>query len=299
MGERRRQRRHRLHVDLIDTVGIVDKGDDPESQIVFLKRAGGVMEKPDPTMFRKMVEAIGSAFGLGADDVNRALKDGDDPPPDPKEGGKEDGVVKEFKLEELPEVAQEEFRKLQGEAQKVAGLEEQVQKLTDQVAELTPKEDPEPDPEPIPEELQKKLDDAEKRATEAEERIAKLEAEKRNTIFVKQAGELTALPGFKPDDHATLLDKIEAAIGAESYEAFIGILKSAAQAVRTGELFKTAGRGGISTSIETEVQEAADELRKTNPDWTVEKARAEVWKRNPELYVRYEAERATRAAEGQ
>ena len=40
-----RKKRNRLFVDQLDTVGLVDKGDDPEARIVFLKRAEGDMEK--------------------------------------------------------------------------------------------------------------------------------------------------------------------------------------------------------------------------------------------------------------
>jgi hypothetical protein len=44
----RKKKRNRLFVDEIATVGLVDKGDDPQASIVFLKReqqGGGVLEK--------------------------------------------------------------------------------------------------------------------------------------------------------------------------------------------------------------------------------------------------------------
>lgn len=39
------KKRHRLFVDQLDTVGLVDKGDDPEARIVFLKREEDVDKK--------------------------------------------------------------------------------------------------------------------------------------------------------------------------------------------------------------------------------------------------------------
>ena len=56
----RRRKKNRLFVDEIDTVGLVDKGDDPEARIVFLKRAEteGEMKKREQGERLKLDAAV-------------------------------------------------------------------------------------------------------------------------------------------------------------------------------------------------------------------------------------------------
>ena len=369
MPQPNRKKKQRLFVEHVDTVGLVDKGDDPEAQIVFLKAApdgkraetfsevndqdklrselwtvtdgigsalrsalfdaeedqdpeeliltsldefavavkaalpswlkgqpykkqkkeggdgmDGAGKEPDRKTVRKFFEVIGQALGLEAGTVVVA-EDGND--------GEEGSTVEDvFKLEDLSEAAQKEFTRLTAEAAK-------VEDLTAKVEELTPK--PEPKPEKVSVEVQKKLDDAETRAKDAEERIAKLEGEKRREEYVGKAADLSGIPGFNPDDHAETLDKIEAALGSEAFGKFFDVLKGAAAAVKTGELFRVMGTGEAPLgTVEQEVTEAVAEVRKAQPKLSVAQARAEVWKNNHALYDRYEKERSdrVRTAEG-
>jgi len=289
--------RFRLRVKRIDTVGFVQRGDNPPAEIVFWKRreepGGKDMDKPDLSTFQKIIKAIGNGLGLSAAEVDEAFGQ------PPNEGGEGDDVVKEFKLEDLPEVAQEEFAKLRTEAEKVEGLATEVADLTAKVKELTP--EPDPEPEKVSAEVQKQLDDSEKRAKDAEERIAKLEGEKRHEEYVGKAAELTGIPGLNPDDHAETLDKIEEALGSEAFGKFFDVLKGAAAAVKAGDLFRVMGTGEAPLgTVEQEVTEAVAEVRKAKPSLTAEQARAEVWKNNHALYDRYEKERSdrVRTAEG-
>lgn len=340
------KKRNRLFVDMIDTVGLVDKGDDPKARIVFLKRAetfaevdnqdkvrnemwsvtdgissalrgalfeadedqdpealiltsldqfvaavktalpswlagqpyrkreGGGMadndQKPDRKAVKKVFDAIGQAFGLDAGTVVLKVE---------ADGGEGDDVTDEgvFKLEDLPEVAQAEFKKLQ-----------------EKVVELTPADAVVKEIEPeIPEAVQKLLDASDARAKVAEERVEKLERETRRAGTLAKMVEFGKLPGMVPETFAPMWEKVEDALEAEELAAFTGILKGASAAVGGGPLLKVLGSDGgpESATVDAAVAEEVAKLQSTNPDLTEAQAKARVWKKRPDLYARFEADR--------
>ncbi len=128
---------------------------------------------------------------------------------------------------------------------------------------------------------------AEKEAAESRDNIKKGElitkAEK-GLILIGKADEVGGLLFQIAKFDAGLADKVEA------------LLKSANDVIAKGELFKEHGSGGRGAGSASEaIQKGAEALLKTEPALkTIEKARTEFRKRNPEI-VKQENSEATAA----
>lgn len=146
--------------------------------------------------------------------------------------------------------------------------------------------------------LQKRAEDAEKRAVDADARVAKLEESREIGEYITKAQVFKDLPGFTAADFGPVLRKVAHAVSPEEYSKLEGVLKGAAEAIRSGALFQEIGNAGPADgSAEAQLAKSADELRKADPQLTVEQALAKAYRANPELRSQAEAdERAARNA---
>lgn len=268
--------KNRLHIMRLDTVGLVDKGDNPKAEVVFFKRQAiqkGVVQEDG-----KFCAYDDEGKKLGAYDTKEEAEAALKGPPAEK-GGSEGTTKKEqpmFDVKKLDATAQAEFQKL---SERIAELEKQVP---------APKA-----PEAVlPEAVRKQIEDTEKRAKEAEDRVAKLEDQREQETYIAKAKEV----GLNADDFATPLRKIAKALTADEFKALTTLLKAQAAQIREGELYKSIGRGGTgaATEAETQLAEKVKEVRKAHPEFNEERARAEVMKTDVALRNRLEAERLAR-----
>lgn len=313
--------RKRLFITRLDSVGFVDKGDDPKAEIVFSKRhtdkriretAAGKFEvmtadgsrvlgthdtrlaaenqlaaietnKKEPNMLKRLLKAVGLSSGMAESDIDKLLADeGARGGSDDDSGADTGGDMPEFDIKKLDDEAKAEFEKLQGDlATALAKIEE-----LDKAGEGGDDDDLD-----IPDAVQKLMDATQKRADEAEARVTKLEDDKESERFIAKAAAYNQL-GTSPDDFAPVLRKIAGALEAEEFKKFEEMLNAANAKIREGALYKAAGAGGQSTdtSVSAEIREKVEELQKADPNLSDQVARGQVFKAHPLLRQQHSAE---------
>lgn len=280
--------KNRLHVDEILTVGFVDKGDDPEAELVFFKRheeKNGPMDK-----FMKMLRGLGKNAGMSDTEVDKLLADGVD------DSSTNDGDLNKNGDGHMTL----DVTKLEG-ADKEAFDAAVADAVT---AKLAAENDDDVKLDELPEAVAKRLTDAEdvakaasERAEAAEVRIQKLEDEKERSRYITKAASLD-LPGAPADDLAEILRKADGALSEEEREKFDEILKSASKAIAEGALYGEIGSGGGSeTSTMGEVRELAKALQAEDPKLSYQMAEAKVWEARPDLYNKHRRETPARTVE--
>ena len=158
------------------------------------------------------------------------------------------------------------------------------------MAKLTPAK-PEPEPE-IPAAVAKRLEETEKRAKDAEDRIQRMETERRTAEYVAKAAGYTHLP-VKPGEFGVILRKIADGekLTAEEATEHERVLAAANEATRAGKLFAEIGADGdAETSATARVNKLADGIRKATPKLSAAEARAQVYQENPDLVSEVEDE---------
>ncbi len=207
----------------LKTVGLVDRGDNPEADIVIAKRAD------DATETNTSADADGEQM---ADDKSKVKKaEGEQMPPakDPKD-------------------------------EEIAALKSEVESLKSQLAAALPKEEPAKEA-PVAPAVQKRLDDIEKRARDAEAALA-AEVEKREAEeFGKRAEEY----GFAKDQ-AGLIRKVCKALTEDESKALFGVLKS-----QRAEVDRILGEKGRTTNTDNVEGAHAKLLKKAKELRAVEK----------------------------
>jgi len=277
----------RLRVEEIMTVGFVEKGDDPEAEIVFFKRRrddqskGSAMEK-----FRDFLKKLGLNAGLTEDEVEELLAD-------EAEGGSDtDGGLNDngdshmtFDVEKLDAEARAAFDaavEAAVEARIEEGLEGEEEEILDDL------------PEPVQKRLddfQKAIDAAEKRAEAAENRANALVEQREREEYIQKAASLD-LPGAPAEDFAEILRKAQGSLTDEEREKMDEILGAASAAIREGEMLKELGSGGRGpTTVEAEAEAIAKQFMEADKALTFDLAKAKVWEQRPDLYRRYRKER--------
>lgn len=355
------KRRNRLFVDSVQTVGLVDKGDDPQARVVFMKagdaaegkraetfaeagnnealrnelwrleyaignairsalfeadedqdpqqlievsldqfvaevraalpswlegkpykkakgpKEGEAMEEEkEGALLKSIVKAVTQAIGGGGRDGDGAGVNAG------KEAGEEDMTEKTFKVDELPDEAQAEFKKMQDRIAELEGGDGDGDGGSEEAAA---------EDMVVPEAVQKRLEKAETEAAEARKETAELLAKQRRTEVVEKLSGLNRLPGMVPAEMAPMFEKIEGALDDEEQGAFYKFLSGANAAM--GTVLKVVGHSGgpESATVEAEVAGHVEELRKAEPTLSEEQARARVWKQHPGLFARYEKAR--------
>ena len=293
--------KNRLRVKSLNTVGFVDKGDDPKAEIMFFKRfekgikeEGGkfcvygedgkkmgeyaTREEAEAQMNteKSLLARVLKALGLkGNAELEKLLAEG------------ADGAAKETETAPTPTEEADMFdvTKLPAEAQA------EFKKLSDKVTELEGKLNP-PAPAPLPADVQKRIDETEKRAKDLEEQVQKMQDQRENETFIAKAKGL----GLPADDFGPMLRKISKALTAEELASLETMIKGLQAQAKEAGLYKEIGRGGAGAATETEgkVNELVKEIRKANPTWSAERAEGEVMKQHPQLRRALEDERMSR-----
>ena len=109
------------------------------------------------------------------------------------------------------------------------------------------------------------------------EREARLEKE-----YLSKAESLPMLTEDKAK-MASALRAIAENLTNEQAETVTTVLKAANEQIAKGNLFAQFGSGGGETTISKSVKAKAEELRKADPDLTIEQATAKVYEQEPEL----------------
>ena len=177
------------------------------------------------------------------------------------------------------------------EVEKKAG---EVDTLTAKVAELEknaapPKAEPEDIWKGVNPAVRKMMEDAEKRAKDAENLAKSLQEKADNEQYLAKAAKL-AVPGSNPEEIAAMMKSM--ASDPEALAKFEAMLAATNEQIAKGALFSEAGRSGGMPAGNTvaKVEALAKEMVQKDSGLTKEMALAKVWNEHPELYAEYENE---------
>lgn len=167
--------------------------------------------------------------------------------------------------------------------------DEQIATLTEAVAKSVPLD---ATPEEISKSLLEKADPAVRALIEKQtkdlaevQEIAKTERNLRlDREFVSKAATLPML-GDDKAALAGLLRRASEALSAEDNTVLDTVLKAANTQIAQGNLFANFGKGGGETTISKSVKAMAVEIRKADPNLTIEQAEAKVYEENPDLFT--------------
>ncbi len=124
-------------------------------------------------------------------------------------------------------------------------------------------------------------DEVRERIEKAENRVAKMEQERRAEHFAKAAQEYGNVAGA--DDLAPILEAVDR-LDPDVAKRLTPILKAADARIAEGALFSEAGNTGFDSADPFEkVKVAADEIRKANPDLTKAEALQQAMASNAEV----------------
>lgn len=269
----------RLFVDEIDTVGFVDKGDDPEASVVFYKRRDGD-DPPHKTgamdTIKNFLRALGLKSGMNEDEVEKLLADGADGGSDDDGGSNHNGDGHmTFDVNNLDDEARAAFD---------AAVEKAV------ADRLKDDSDDDKLPTDVPEAVTKQFEamkdsiaKANDRADQAEARIQKLLDQQERDAYIAKAKSLD-IPGASPDDFADILRKAEGALDEDERQKFTDVLKTVSEAARSSDMFKELGSDDDQPNdAEAEVAALVKQYREEDPTLTEQLARGMVWQNRPDL----------------
>lgn len=296
--------KNRLRVRKLETVGFVDKGDNPGALVTFFKRR---------QVAKRIVEENGKFCVYDAD--GKKTGEYNSMAEAQAHTGKRNGTLTKIlqKLGIKDEDAAELVGALLVEGAGAAGapgdgdgtdtdkgddMSFDVNKMTPEqkaafdkaVSDAVAKQKP---AEPaVPESVTKALEDATKRAQDAETRVAKLEDQREQDSYIAKAKGL----GLTADDWATPLRKIAKALTGDEFKKLEEYFKASQEQARVAALYKEIGRGGTGAATDTDaaVAAAVAEVRKAKPELTAEEAEGEVMKNRPDLRNQLERERMAR-----
>lgn len=135
-----------------------------------------------------------------------------------------------------------------------------------------------------------RIEKAEKDAAEAQS-LAKAEQDRRITgEFIAKAETLNALPQ-QPSQFGVVLKHAAETLSKEDYDAIESLLLAANEQISKSDLFRAvgadAGGGRLPNDAYAEVQQKAQEIRKSDPKLSQGEAEARVMSEDPELQARY------------
>lgn len=138
----------------------------------------------------------------------------------------------------------------------------------------------------LPEAIVKQLKD---NATQ----IAKMESDIKKRDFVAKIPVFKSLP-IQQDTFGDLLFKIAEAAGDDAYKDLSAVLKAADEGMSKAGIFTEIGSNNNDTSndgVEKRAEDMAQEIRKRQPELTIEQALDKVWTENPNMWKEYMSER--------
>lgn len=142
-------------------------------------------------------------------------------------------------------------------------------------------------------EMEKALKAANEEVAKRDERLAKLEAEKRHATYIAKATALKNLPGVNPDDFATLLEKAERGMDDTEKVAFgkwLDQLNTVMAKSKVFESFGTKREGPTQGGALIELQDLAKTIAK-DEKVSEQIGMAKAMERRPDLYQAYKTER--------
>lgn len=263
----------RIFVRRIKSIGFVDEGANRGADIIVFKRRGtsevGDMDTSEKAG-RKMSTARLAALKDAMNKLTALLGEVDD-------AGEEEKMKEDKAVVDSEKLAEVEKRATDAEA-KVTALEAQI-------AELTAKKDEPVDVwKGIPVEVRKRIEDAEKRAADAEV-AAKIERDKRETAdeCAKIKAELGALP-VKAEEFATVLKSAREKLDFADACELGRVLKAANEQLKQSALFREVGRSGDDTeSASAKINAKAAEIKAATPGISMALARTQARKALPEI----------------
>lgn len=274
----------RLRVQRIDTVGFVDKGDNPPAFLTFFKRAPEEKPVTDKSDIEEGHRVLSQLLGW----FKRAEK-----------------VAVDDKLAKRVERAGDKWAAFNDAGEKVGEFDTEEAARAAAYGKQEKREMPEQDktPEAVTkavEEMQKKLDDLTKRAETAEadakanaEKVEKLAEEKRIATYIAKAETFKSLP-IKAAEFGPLMAKLAKALTTEEFAEIERVLAAANESARVGKLTEELGSGAPEGSAAAKVQAEVAKMKQTDPSLSDELARGKVFKANPTLRRELEAEQAGR-----
>lgn len=143
----------------------------------------------------------------------------------------------------------------------------------------------------LPEDVAKAIEAERTELEEAREAVAKADIAKADAEYIAKA---TAMPGIvdSPEDFGPVLRQV-AELNEELAKSIMGVLETANERIKKGDLFEEAGHG--STVSGGDAFNKATTIAKSMIDAGTETdlatARSKVWETNPDLYDEYQVER--------
>lgn len=263
--------KYRLSNMALDFISLVPAGDDPMAQVVLSKAAPEAVEKCN-CMGDKHSKQCKNYVRKEDDMGDQITKD--DLAPEVVEyiDGLEAEVETLTKSVEAKDADIESLTKALDEAETSSTV---VKSEEEQHKALLAKADP-----AVRALIEKQQADlAAQQAIVKAERDARLDRE-----FVSKAEAMPMLAEDK-SDLGGLLRRLAEALPAEDVTKWDTILKSANEQIAQGNLFASYGSGGAETTISKSVDAAAQELMKSDPNLTLDMARAKVYENNPDLFA--------------
>ena len=143
-------------------------------------------------------------------------------------------------------------------------------------------------PDDLPEVVAKRLDEQDAAIAKAEAmnaeltaKLAKAEDERATEKYTKMAEQFAAMLG-DPAESMPVLKAIGHA-DPENAEKLHDLIAAGFEKAAFAELLKEYGSASVGGSVADQIAAKTDEIRKDNPSMTNAEARAEAWRRNPDL----------------
>ena len=261
---------------------------------------GGAIERPPDARLRGLASRLGVSF-----DRLIALVPGDRREPEEQVQGRPvrrrrsggDKMATEIKFEFDKASLEPEVRKALDDLQTIASeAETKLETAQAEIVELKGDDDSEDDPlEGVPDEIRKvvepQLKAADERTAAVEKenatlksRLDKIEADTARTTFEKSIGDLTGLPQKRVELVETLWSIPDEDKRTATQKALEGAAAAARRGDVLGELGSSYTDGGSAYS---QIESAAEEIRKVKPELSEAQARAQAMNDNPALYDAY------------
>lgn len=252
------------------------------------------------TKLMKFLAQLGARVGMPRSEVDKLLAEGADDGSSDGDGAGNGGDMA-FDKSKLDAAAKGAYEKLEADLATVTGERDDLKKTagddkdTDDVLKGAS-----PEIQEMVKAVKAEAAAATASAEATAQKVEKLEDAKENSRFlaIVEKG-MRSLPEAPADDLAPILRKCAKALDEDEYKRLEKILTTASTQIQEGLLLKRMGSGGVqSTSVDAEIQEKVDELRKVHPTMKDQQLRGKVFKSDPDLRRRQEAEITALRGEG-
>ena len=242
-------------------VSVVDKGDNPEADVVMFKnkdKKGGARMKTFEELLKELSEEDAKV-------IKEAVE------------GKDEKFIELEKTNKELEEANKELEKNQKdpEGKEDEGKEDLLKNANPELQKMV-------------EDLKKEVMDNKKEADELKKENEKKAVELRKEALSKEAEKFENI-GATKEDLVEIFTKIDETGDDELMEKIKAVLSADNTALEGNALVKAVGsdRDPVDKTATEEVEEKAQELMKSNKELTIEQAKAKVVKSDSKLYDKY------------